>query len=108
MKTIVNKIIPFKGFKAINIFGIVFVREGEEMKPYDYNHEAIHTAQMKELCYISFYLIYFFEWLYHLFRKGNSKKAYRSISFEREAYAHQNNYHYLDKREPFAQWRKDK
>ena len=24
-----NKIIPFKGFKAINIFGILFVRDAE-------------------------------------------------------------------------------
>ena len=106
MKTIVNKLIPFKEFKAINLFGIVFVREGEKMKPYDYNHESIHTAQMKELYYISFYLIYFFEWLYHLIKKRSLKEAYRSISFEREAYANQSNYHYLDKREPFAQWRK--
>ena len=105
MKTIVNKTIPFKGFKAINLFGVVFVREGEKMKPYDYNHEAIHTAQMKELCYISFYLIYFFEWLYHLIAKGNFKDACHSISFEREAYANQSNYDYLKNRESFAQWR---
>lgn len=87
MKTIVNRFIPFKGFKAINLFGIVFVREGANMRPRDYNYEAIHTAQMKELLYISFYLIYFFEWLYHLIRKRNWIEAYRAISFEREALA---------------------
>lgn len=106
MKTIENRFIPFKGFKAINIFGVVFVREGMTMKPRDYNHEAIHTAQMKELCYISFYIIYFFEWLYYLIRKRSWKRAYRAISFEREAFANQSNYHYLENREPFAQWRK--
>lgn len=106
MRIIVNDYIPFKGFKAINLFGILFVRRGEKMKPYNYNHEAIHTAQMKELFYISFYLIYAAEFLYHLVRKRNWQKAYRSISFEREAFANQSNYHYLDNREAFAQWKK--
>lgn len=106
MKTIVNRFIPFKGFKAINLFGVVFVRRGTKLKPYSLNHEAIHTAQMKELFYISFYLIYVAEFLYHLVRKRNWMKAYRSISFEREAFANQSNYHYLDNRESFAQWTK--
>lgn len=106
MKTIVNRFIPFKGFKAINLFGVIFVRKGVKMKPYNYNHKAIHTAQMKELFYISFYIIYFFEWLYYLIRKRSWMKAYRSISFEREAFANQSNYHYLDNRESFAQWTK--
>lgn len=106
MKTIVNRFIPFKGYKAINLFGVLFVREGVKMKPYDYNHEAIHTAQMKELCYISFYIIYFFEWLYYLVKKRNWNDAYHAISFEREAYSNQSNYHYLDNRESFAQWKK--
>ena len=106
MKTIVNRFIPFNGFKAINLFGVVFVRRGTKLKQYSLNHEAIHTAQMKELFYISFYLFYFVEWLYHLIRKRNWKKAYRSISFEREAFANQSNYHYLENREPFAQWKK--
>ena len=104
MKTIVNDFIPFKGFKAINLFGVLFVRRGAKMKPYNYNHKAIHTAQMKELFFIFFYLIYVAEFLYHLVRKRNWKKAYRSISFEKEAFANQSNYHYLEKREQFAQW----
>lgn len=28
MKVIYNNLIPFKGYKAINIFGLVFVRKG--------------------------------------------------------------------------------
>lgn len=28
MKVIYNNIIPFKGYKAINLFGLVFVRKG--------------------------------------------------------------------------------
>ena len=107
MKTIENRFLPFKGFKAINLFGFVFVRKGTKMKPYDYNHEAIHTVQMKELCYFGFYFIYICEWLYHLIRTRSLKKAYRTISFEREAFANQSNYRYLKARYPFAQWRSE-
>lgn len=106
MRTIVNRFIPFKGFKAINLFGFVFVREGVKMKPYNYNHKAIHSAQMRELLFVPFYIIYFVEWVYRLIKLRNFKKVYRAISFEREAYANQSNYHYLDNREAFAQWRK--
>jgi len=39
-----NKLIPFKGLKAINLFGVIFVRKGARMTSTDFNHEAIHTA----------------------------------------------------------------
>ena len=45
-----------------------------------------HTAQMKEMLYIFFYLWYVVEWIIRLFMKGN---AYRNISFEREAYSNE-------------------
>ena len=51
MKVIYNRIIPFKGFKAINIFGVLFVRKGCSMREKDFNHESIHTVQMKEMLY---------------------------------------------------------
>lgn len=44
MKLIYNNIIPFKGFKAINLFGLCFVRKGMKMSEKDINHESIHTA----------------------------------------------------------------
>lgn len=57
MKIIYNKLIPFKGFAAINLFGVLFARK--ECKPLSertINHEAIHTAQMRELLYVGFIL----------------------------------------------------
>ena len=55
MKVIYNSLIPFKGFIAINLFGIVFARkEYKELSRRTLNHEAIHTAQMKEMLYVSF------------------------------------------------------
>lgn len=38
MKVIYNNIIPFKGYKAINLLGLVFVRKGAKFTEVDYNH----------------------------------------------------------------------
>lgn len=105
MKVIYNNIIPFKGFKAINLFGVLFVRKGQKMLPQDYNHENIHTAQMRELGYVGFYILYFIEWLCRLVVYPST--AYRGISFEREAFKHQYDYDYLDERPKYAQWREE-
>lgn len=112
MKVIRSSIIPCKGFAAINIFGVVFVRKEilpqRDITLHDWdkmlNHELIHTAQMKELLYLPFYLIYGIEWLIRLAMYRNTKEAYRNISFEREAYDMQNNFYYIiDKeRKPYA------
>lgn len=95
MKVIYNNIIPFPGYKAINLFGILFVRKGYVIDAVDYNHESIHTAQMKELFYIIFYLWYFVEWFILLFKYGDTHKAYRNIRFEKEAYDHEKDLDYL-------------
>lgn len=103
MKIIYNSIIPFKGFLAINIFGILFVRGTDrDINDVVLNHERIHTAQMKELGYVLFYILYLLEWVVRLFKKGN---AYRNISFEREAYQHEKDLNYLSKRPKWAMWR---
>ena len=99
MKVVYNNIIPFPGFKAINLFGILFARTGSKIDSKTINHESIHTAQMKEMLYIFFYIWYVLEWVVRLFMKGN---AYRNISFEREAYDNENNLEYLDERDNFS------
>ena len=99
MKIIRNKYIPFQGYKAINLFGILFVRGNAKIDNVSLNHEEIHTAQMKEMLYIFFYLWYFIEWIIRLFMKGN---AYRNISFEREAYSNEDDVIYLEDRKRFA------
>lgn len=99
MKIIYNNIIPLPGFKAINLFGVLFVRKRCTMSDTDLNHEAIHTAQMKEMWYVFFYLWYLIEWVIRLFKKGN---AYRNISFEQEAYDNQSWLKYLENRPRFA------
>lgn len=107
MRVIYNRLIPFKGYKCVNLFGVLFVREGCTMTATDYNHEAIHTTQMKELLYVPFYLLYVLEWLWYLIRLRDTRAAYRAISFEREAYAHEGDADYLKTRKKFNQYKKD-
>lgn len=53
MKIIYNNIIPFPGFAAINLFGVIFARkECRPLSETTINHEAIHTEQMKDLLYV--------------------------------------------------------
>lgn len=105
-KVIVNKFIPFKGFLAINLFGVIFVRS-DAVKKLDgvniwtmLNHERIHTKQMREMGYIFFYIWYFLEWLVRLVING--KKAYENIVFEREAYNNEYMQNYNVERKHFA------
>ena len=105
MKIKYSKIIPFKGFFGINLFGTLFIRDeyrNRKVGQITINHEEIHTAQMKELLYIPFYILYFFEWLFWLVF-GN---GYYDISFEKEAYENQDNMEYLKNRKHYAMWRK--
>lgn len=108
MKIVYNNYIPFKGFLCINLFGILFVRDRLRDKLNDVviNHEAIHTAQMKELLYIGFYVWYVIEWLFRLVQYGFSKKAYKNISFEKEAFANENNLEYLKERRHYECFRR--
>lgn len=102
MKIIYNNVIPFKGFKAINIFGMMFVRKGKTINAYDLNHESIHTEQMKELAFIFYYPLYFIEWLVKLFvHKFKNHDAYRNISFEKEAYENEKDLEYLKARKRY-------
>lgn len=103
MKIIYNKILPIKGYAAINLFGVVFARkEYDPISERIKNHEAIHTAQMKEMLYIFFYLWYGVEYLFRLVQYRNTNKAYRNISFEKETYSNDRNLEYLKNRKLFS------
>lgn len=87
MKIIYNRFIPFGQYLGINLFGILFVRKEYEadmksniqMRKEVINHEQIHTAQMQELWYIPFYLIYIFWHIKLLLKTRNNTEAYRPI-----------------------------
>ena len=100
MPVILNKLLPIgKKFHAINLFGIIFAKG--ECGKVTLNHEKIHTRQMLELMIIPFYLFYILEWLVKIINYRNNYEAYKNISFEREAYKHQNDFEYLKNRRPY-------
>ena len=68
-------------------------------------HEKIHARQQLELLIVPFYLIYIGEYVYYRLIGQTHHQAYRSISFEREAYTHQDNSEYLQSRKPYNMWR---
>ena len=102
MITIFNKLIPFKGYTCMYLFGILFVRKDAMLTPYVKNHERIHQAQCREMLYIFFYIWYVIEWLIRLLQYRNFKQAYRNILFEREAYDNMYDLGYIDSRNYFA------
>lgn len=99
--------IPFRGFAAVNVFGIIFVRKEAQISESLLNHEQIHTAQMKELLYIAFYVLYFSHFLFLLFKYRNPMQAYSSVCFEKEAYENQDDLGYLKRRRKYRYFKND-
>lgn len=91
-----NNLIPVKGFSAIMLFGILFIRKDVRISETLINHESIHCRQMLEMAVILFYIWYVLEWLIKLPFYG--KQAYYNISFEREAYMYERDSLYLKRR----------
>lgn len=113
MRVIFNKFLPFKEYKAVNLFGIIFARKRTEVSKVLINHETIHIMQKKEMLYIGFYLWYFTEWLINLYYygligiKGTGYKnvlnaASSSIKFEKEAYKNEHDLNYTKNRKDFS------
>lgn len=104
MKIVRNSIIPFgKKYAALNLFGVLFVKRGVRVCPELLNHELIHTAQMQELLFVPFYILYLAEWIVRMVQcRGNSFEAYLRISFEREAYDNGHDLSYLSHRRHFS------
>ena len=104
MVIIENKYIPFKGYLAMNICGLLFVRKGQrgKLKPEVLRHERIHSRQWLELLIVGFLLWYSIEWFVKLWKYTNGHTAYRNISLEREAYANEADEDYLRNRKPYA------
>lgn len=66
------------------------------------NHEKIHFRQQIEMLFIFFYLWYLVEYLIRWMGGQSKEKAYRGISFEREAYQFQENKDYLKTRKLYS------
>src|SRR5690606_28425532 len=91
-----------KGIKLLKVSGItlypfVIVRDKNPGSVL-LNHERSHLRQQVEMLILFFYLWYLIEWFLHYLQVRNFWVAYRLISFEKEAYASENDDEYLQKR----------
>lgn len=92
-----------KNFIGITIFPFIFLRD-KKLKNDEVliNHETIHIIQQLELLVVFFYPFYLIEYVIRLIQYRDPHKAYRNISFEREAYANEHNLNYLKKRKFYS------
>ncbi len=92
--------------KAITIFPFILLQNPQDRQnAVLINHEKIHIRQQVELLLIIFYVWYVVEYYWHYFKLKDSYLAYKSISFEREAYAMEDDLNYIKKRKPFSFWK---
>lgn len=91
---------------GITIFPFIFLRESAFKKnKILINHEKIHIRQQLELLIIFFYLWYVVEYYYWYLKLKDKHLAYRNISFEREAYAMEEDLNYLETRKIWSFWK---
>ena len=66
----INKLLPFKGFKYFNFFGIMVTRIKNVLEKFTdmaARHEGTHTIQMLEVGILPYYPLYVLEFLIKLF-----------------------------------------
>lgn len=103
MFVIVNKYLLVKRFDGVVMWPFIFLKR-KELKENEafMNHERIHLKQQLELLVVLFYVWYFTEYFIRFLKSGDSYKAYRNISFEREAYSNEDNLDYIKDRKIWA------
>lgn len=99
-------VVHFASLRAdgMALFPFILVRQPNP-GPTLLNHERIHLRQQLELGILPFYIWYGLEYLIRRFQHRDHYTAYRNISFEREAFANDQNLAYLKNR-PFWQFGK--
>ena len=91
---------------AITLFPVILLRRPEDRYNKTLiNHEKIHLRQQLELLIIFFYLWYVIEYYFWYFRLKDSFLAYKYISFEREAFAMEDDHDYLKTRKLWSFWK---
>ncbi|MBP0903231.1 hypothetical protein ACFSKN_14765 [Mariniflexile gromovii] len=95
----ISKYLVPKGYLGVTCYPFVFLKTKElKLDSVLINHENIHLRQQIEILVIPFYFIYGVEFVIRLIQYKNWRAAYRNISFEREAYAHETQLDYLKQR----------
>lgn len=99
MILIVSKYLVPKGYRGLTIFPFVFLKQRESIADAVLlNHEKIHLRQQLELLVLPFFVWYVLAFVWYFLKEQDAKKAYRAISFEREAYTNEKDLHYLKQR----------
>ena len=99
MIVLVFKYLLPKGYRGLTLFPFIFLlRKEDKQNVVLINHEKIHIRQQLELLVVPFFIWYGFEFLIRLMQFKNWSRAYRNISFEREAYENEKDLDYLKKR----------
>ncbi len=98
-------VLPFvfyKNYVGLTLWPFILVKEtGLKEDVRLINHERIHLRQQIEMLILPFYFWYALEWGIRFIKYRDAKKAYRNLSFEREAYRHESNPEYLRNRPPY-------
>ncbi|MEO9512655.1 MAG: hypothetical protein ABJN84_06670 [Flavobacteriaceae bacterium] len=93
----------YRNYVGLSLWPFIFLKEGSLKKDEVLiNHERIHLKQQQELLIVLFYILYISEWILRTILYLNSYRAYQNISFEREAYANEDNMDYLSHRKTFG------
>jgi hypothetical protein len=100
---IISKYFFYRNYVGLSLWPFIILKNPELSKDRVLiNHERIHLRQQEELFILPFYLWYLLEWFLKTVWYLNSYKAYRNLSFEREAYSQESDPTYLDRRKRFA------
>lgn len=86
-------------YNAIALYPFIILKK-DELKTDQrlIRHEQIHLRQQIEMLVIFFYLWYLIEFLGRILTNSSIDKAYRAISFEKEAYEKESDALYLKRR----------
>ncbi|WP_336066994.1 hypothetical protein [Mesoflavibacter sp. CH_XMU1404-2] len=96
---LVFKYLVPKGYTAITIYPFIVLKHKRQKDDMILiNHEKIHIRQQLELLVLPFFIWYGIEFLIRLVQFKNWSRAYRNISFEREAYENEKDLDYLKRR----------
>jgi len=99
------KLFAGKFVNAMALWPFILVRNSEtKMSKVIIHHETIHIKQQIELLIVPFYILYFLYYVYFRIKGYPHTQAYLNIPFEREAYAEESNFGYLENRK-FWGWR---
>ena len=105
LKRVYSSIIPFKRYLAMTVFPWVFIREELRSKytPTVNRHETTHGLQQLETLWLPFFIIYGLEYIIKLpLCCFGFDRAYKSISFEQEAFDNQGKVNYNNERKHYA------